>query len=684
MTSPTLDGFRDAMRALRGPVVVFNKSHSGSRLLAQLLHASGISMGAHLNESWDSLDILELVEYLVTRYYPDYAPLWRTDLAPDAHLQALLMRVFERRCAGMNASSAWGWKLCETAYILPVLDYCFPHARYVHLIRDGRDVAFSDHRGPDSAFWRKVYFNTDRVRMCFGLRLSAQAYRRRPHLYNALHWISSVRVGRDFGLMLRERYVEVRYEDLCSDFETQATRVLSAVLAPNPDGAIASLRSQVSTASIGKFRQRPARLVSRVVELQKPLLLELGYLDRDPASSGHLFRLGSAADRVVDRFRRLPTTSLKGALPPALKRSIWVHGDTPEQFIAALPAIQALMDRRPHTALVTTSMRRRTQLLLSAMFPDERPLPLPAAPLAPRWMKRLNVQHLIVLNGVHSLSASWRHAIAARSLPLTEVDTASPDDVASRFALLDRQLPQEPSLPPVAQDWRVATWRDRAGTSCAWRIASKLFAGGRIGSCGDLARALGSPRRILCLGNGPSAEDPLVRAFPHDCLMRVNWRWQDRGILTRPQMVFVGDPITLEKVDGAIFGIWNRDLERGMLLRHLRVRGLRTMRHFTMQRACPIIRDRDWPARPSNGALMVVAAAALQPDELAIAGIDLFANPQGRYPGDPVGTNAYSRVHSRATDVAIISDALRGYHGKVTIIGDALRDALGGIRGVAR
>jgi len=60
MPSPTLDPVRDAFAHLSPPVVVFNKSHSGSRLLAELISASGIFMGAHVNESRDSLDIFEL------------------------------------------------------------------------------------------------------------------------------------------------------------------------------------------------------------------------------------------------------------------------------------------------------------------------------------------------------------------------------------------------------------------------------------------------------------------------------------------------------------------------------------------------------------------------------------------------------------------------------------------------
>ena len=64
---------REELKAAAAPVVIFNKSHSGSRLLARLIEASGVFMGANQNDSKDSLDVLKLVEHLVTRCYPDYA-----------------------------------------------------------------------------------------------------------------------------------------------------------------------------------------------------------------------------------------------------------------------------------------------------------------------------------------------------------------------------------------------------------------------------------------------------------------------------------------------------------------------------------------------------------------------------------------------------------------------------------
>ena len=271
------------LQALGDPIVVFNKSHSGSRLLAAVLVQAGVFMGNERNESNDAVALFPVVEELVRRYYPDYSALWNRP--GDPALARRVCDAFGAHLAGLGveARRPWGWKLCETGYVLPVIDALFPAARYVHLIRDGRDVAFCDHRGPVEPFWRKVYFDTDRVASWHGLDLTAADYRRRSHLYNALHWVNAVRVGRAFSAMLRERCLEVRYEDLCSDFPTTVRKVLHfAGVEDAAEAVIDTLAPTVRRESIGKHRAVSARRRRQVLAIERPLLLSLGYLQHDP------------------------------------------------------------------------------------------------------------------------------------------------------------------------------------------------------------------------------------------------------------------------------------------------------------------------------------------------------------------------------------------------------------------
>ena len=93
---------------------------------------------------------------------------------------------------------------------MPVLHELFPKARFVHLIRDGRDVCLS------AVNWRKA----DRV---FG---RFATWPQEPITTAALWWERSVRLGREAGRALGDRlYTEVRYEDIVADPEGQCRRL---------------------------------------------------------------------------------------------------------------------------------------------------------------------------------------------------------------------------------------------------------------------------------------------------------------------------------------------------------------------------------------------------------------------------------------------------------------------------
>ncbi|MGH6955829.1 MAG: sulfotransferase family protein [Caulobacteraceae bacterium] len=267
-----LDAAARGLAPLGAPVIVYCASHSGSRLLADLLGRLGLFMGARLNDSGDALDVLDLVRYLIERHAPDFSPLFAR---ADPQLAALVQRAFRAHLAGRAPGQPWGWKLPETSHVLPVVSRLFPAARCIHLVRDGRDVALSPFLAPKHPFWRRVYFNTDSIRRWRGLGLTQRAYRRHGPLFNAQRWVNSVTLGRAHGLMLGERYMEVRYEALVADPVTELARI-ALFIGVQPRGGLIE-PGEIGAARVGKWRARPAREIRVLKGVLEPTLSAFGY-----------------------------------------------------------------------------------------------------------------------------------------------------------------------------------------------------------------------------------------------------------------------------------------------------------------------------------------------------------------------------------------------------------------------
>jgi len=298
--------------------------------------------------------------------------------------------------------------------------------------------------------------------------------------------------------------------------------------------------------------------------------------------------------------------------------------------------------------------------------------------LAPQFIKRqaaLQVSPATLYSEIIRIIDSSGHSaeFIANAKSIIEENQGAAEKA---YRAIEPLLPRVPELPLAHASWRVDSLRDRLGKSSLWERLSKPLKRSRINDWDALNTRIGNPETILCLGNGPSSEDPQVLETRYDCLFRINWRWKSRRLFTNPSVVFVGHPQTVHKLSSCVFAFWNIELESSMLLRHFITRGFKRIEYFTVERLSPIIQDHKWPARPTNGALMIVAAAALEPKRMVIAGIDLFRHPDGKYPGDLRSSNQYSQPHHPDTELDIMRCALKTYSGKLDIIGAPLQAAL--------
>jgi hypothetical protein len=121
------------------------------------------------------------------------------------------------RFARARGKSLGGEKTPDYVRRLPLLGGLFPRAKFVHIVRDGRDVALSvlDWAGEGKGPGRLDLWRTEPVATC------------------ALWWRWQVVAGRRDGLALgNDRYLEVRYDDLVSEGEREMRRVFEFLRLP--------------------------------------------------------------------------------------------------------------------------------------------------------------------------------------------------------------------------------------------------------------------------------------------------------------------------------------------------------------------------------------------------------------------------------------------------------------------
>jgi LPS sulfotransferase NodH len=121
----------------------------------------------------------------------------RTRLRPAMTPGDAIGAVYETYAAN-HGKQRWGDKTPMYMQQLPLLERVFPHALYIHLIRDGRDCALSFLQMPEGIVTRSWAHPRDAAGF-------------------ACQWRSEVVAAWALGRRVGARYLEVRYEQLAAD-----------------------------------------------------------------------------------------------------------------------------------------------------------------------------------------------------------------------------------------------------------------------------------------------------------------------------------------------------------------------------------------------------------------------------------------------------------------------------------
>jgi len=254
------------------PKVVFGTGGSGTRAIAEVMAEAGVYLGPERNRALDSLAFKPVLKGKSEAYLRESG--WVEAAERDPHAvpeppKALVdefKAAIEHQREGIpSADSMWGWKNPRTTNFLPILHALEPGAPTAHLIRDGRDMAYSK--------------NQNQLRDC--PTLVPEELREAAEPLQSIALWSRVNLAAIKYLEAHSPggHLVVRYEDLCADPATHCERLLTHLGIPVNDAVLAKARESVKlSSSAGRWKQADPAEQEALQRAGEPALGRFGYV----------------------------------------------------------------------------------------------------------------------------------------------------------------------------------------------------------------------------------------------------------------------------------------------------------------------------------------------------------------------------------------------------------------------
>jgi hypothetical protein len=243
-----------------GPLVCGGTGGSGTRVFARALREAGMYTGQFLNGSEDAVLFGEFSDAFINRVHGGgQSPKLEAEMIRK--LRRLLARHLEPLAAEPRA---WGWKEPRSIYLLPFWHRVFPTLRYVHVVRDGRDMAFST--------------NQNQLRKHGAAVLEPHALDGPLPVQSIRLWTAINAAMADFGeSVLGDRYLRLRFEDICTTPEPVLNQ-LFAFAGLSGDAARPASGIAPPSDAIGRWRHQDPAVVPLLHEIAGPTLERFGYV----------------------------------------------------------------------------------------------------------------------------------------------------------------------------------------------------------------------------------------------------------------------------------------------------------------------------------------------------------------------------------------------------------------------
>lgn len=248
------------------PLFIGGSGGSGTRVVVEIVKHLGFFMGSALNYENDS----KTVGVFVRKWIPNYLELKGKTM--PGNMKARMDRDFKvaqlrHRRTIPDPNMPWGVKNPRGYILWPYFHEVYPQAKFIHVVRDGRDMAFSKNNTQLEKYGM-YYLPPELDTAPLPVRLIA--------CWSAIN-LSAARLGQE---KLKDNYLLVRFEDMCNHPNQTVEQINDFLGIPKNETAFTRAAAGIKRPdSIGRWRSQDPDLLPELLSHGRPGLEYFGYWD---------------------------------------------------------------------------------------------------------------------------------------------------------------------------------------------------------------------------------------------------------------------------------------------------------------------------------------------------------------------------------------------------------------------
>ncbi len=251
---------------MKSPLVIGAMGGSGTRVIARIVKHASYFMGTNLNTSEDAMDFVEFYDRWIDCFLRP-----ENHTFDDTYINNHMEKEFadcvaNHRAMIPNQDRSWGWKEPRSIYLLPFIHKLFPGMKFIHVIRDGRDMAFSPNQNQLKKHGEAV--------------LDSKYESLSEPVKTAILWDKINLMAAEYGeVKMRGQYLRIRFEDLCHETGMTVKLIFDFLGVDKQANMNTALQEVQPPESIGRWRDsRDLELIFSIQGYAKEALVRFSYM----------------------------------------------------------------------------------------------------------------------------------------------------------------------------------------------------------------------------------------------------------------------------------------------------------------------------------------------------------------------------------------------------------------------